>query len=428
MSFVISINTQEIDVTSLVILSQERSEAFDWTEFLYLEEHTVGYKRPVIESDITGFYRPFSGQVWWLVAAVVVVVPVSHTVLRWAYRQLPRRELHSKKSLASQQQRLTVSTDARDSIMWMLSALLAQSLPLTPPKGVVRVLTGLWLLLALILVTVYRSNLKAMLILPKINLPFDNLDQLTHTGIPVWVSLNSMLHAAAVNGEKNSTMGRFNSLINSVGKPNNVTQAIVDLIEGLQALAAPRSALVQILHSHFTRTGKCPTYLMSESFLKTNIGCLILPKYSSLKDQLDPIDTSGNTTTFSGKNYLEMLQEFAVPQLQARSDLAYVFVREDVASPGHRFLSDESVEEVLSNGVRNWREFGILNRMYHQGVVNAEECLKPISARLDSWRALSLEDFYGVFLVYCCGIGIASIKFMVELTLRRLPSLHISHA
>ncbi|MPC50291.1 Glutamate receptor ionotropic, delta-2 [Portunus trituberculatus] len=217
------------------------------------------------------------------------------------------------------------------------------TLPLTPPRGVVRILTGLWLLLALILVTVYRSNLKAMLILPKINLPFDNLDQLTHTEIPVWVSLNSMLHAAAVNGEKNSTMGRFNSLINSVGKPNNVTQAIVDLVAGRQALAAPRSALVQILHSLFTMTGKCSTYLMSESFLKTNIGCLILQKYSPLKDQLDPI-------------------------------------------------------------LRNLREFGILNRMYHRGVVNAEECLKSISAKLDdSWRALSLEDFYGVFLVYSCG-------------------------
>lgn len=62
----------------------------------------------------------------------------------------------------------------------------------------VRVLTGLWLLLALILVAVYRSNLKAMLILPKLNLPFDSVEELTRTSIPVWVSQSSLLHGAAL--------------------------------------------------------------------------------------------------------------------------------------------------------------------------------------------------------------------------------------
>lgn len=72
------------------------------------------------------------------------------------------------------------------------------ALPLRTPRGVVRVLTGVWLLLALILVTVYRSNLKAMLILPKLNLPFDSLEELSNTRIPVWVSLDSILHVAAL--------------------------------------------------------------------------------------------------------------------------------------------------------------------------------------------------------------------------------------
>ena len=54
---------QELDVTALLILSQERAEDFDWSEFLYIEEHSATYRRPVIESDIAGFYKPFSGQV-----------------------------------------------------------------------------------------------------------------------------------------------------------------------------------------------------------------------------------------------------------------------------------------------------------------------------------------------------------------------------
>ncbi len=44
-------------------------------------------------------------------------------------------------------------------------------------------------------------------------------------------------------------------------------------------------------------------------------------------------DASGNTTTVTGENYLKMLQEFAVPQLQARNDLANVFFQQDGAPP-----------------------------------------------------------------------------------------------
>lgn len=57
------ISKQEADITSLLILSYERAKIFDWTEYLYMEEHSVTYRRPVIESDIAGFYKPFSGEV-----------------------------------------------------------------------------------------------------------------------------------------------------------------------------------------------------------------------------------------------------------------------------------------------------------------------------------------------------------------------------
>ena len=63
------------------------------------------------------------------------------------------------------------------------------------------------------------------------------------------------------NGEKDSTMGRFNLLIHNVGKPYNVTRAIIDLAEGRQAMAVPRSALVQIMHSLFSQVTKhIPSY------------------------------------------------------------------------------------------------------------------------------------------------------------------------
>lgn len=54
---------------------------------------------------------------------------------------------------------------------------------------------GMWLLGTLVMCTLYRSNLKAMLILPKIRLPFDNLEELVEAGITLGIPEHSLLHA-----------------------------------------------------------------------------------------------------------------------------------------------------------------------------------------------------------------------------------------
>ncbi|MPC74944.1 hypothetical protein E2C01_069327 [Portunus trituberculatus] len=56
-----------------------------------------------------------------------------------------------------------------------------------------RVVTMTWLLACLIISTVYRSNLKAMLIQPIQRLPFSNLEELIETNIPCAVFENSTL-------------------------------------------------------------------------------------------------------------------------------------------------------------------------------------------------------------------------------------------
>ena len=52
----------------------------------------------------------------------------------------------------------------------------------------------LWLVGTLVVSSVYRSNLKAMLIIPKVNLPFDNLEELVEAGTPTMVIESSLLH------------------------------------------------------------------------------------------------------------------------------------------------------------------------------------------------------------------------------------------
>lgn len=53
--------------------------------------------------------------------------------------------------------------------------------------------------------------------------------------------------------EKDSVMGRFNTLLYHTENQNNVTWGIQHLNLGHHVLAGPRSALVQILHSYFSK-------------------------------------------------------------------------------------------------------------------------------------------------------------------------------
>ncbi|XP_068235170.1 uncharacterized protein [Palaemon carinicauda] len=202
-------------------------------------------------------------------------------------------------------QRLTPKNSALiSSGFWTLASILAQSSPRTASGGSVRVLSCIWLLMSFILATIYRSNLKAMLILPKVTLPFDNLEELTASGLPVWVAGGSVLHDAA-------------------------------------------------------KTGRCDTYAISENFLRTTITCLLMQKGSPWKAKLDPI----------------------IIQL---------------------------------------RESGILDHIYKRGVINSTECLKPAtSLGISHLRPMDLGDFYGVFMVYAGGVLAAAVSFAVEVASAR---------
>ena len=56
----------------------------------------------------------------------------------------------------------------------------------------------MWFMTSLIIATVYRSNLKAMLIMPRIQLPFDNLEELHQSQYPLYTVKTSATHRAIV--------------------------------------------------------------------------------------------------------------------------------------------------------------------------------------------------------------------------------------
>lgn len=59
-----------------------------------------------------------------------------------------------------------------------------------------RNLLGAWMLTAFIVGTVYKSNLMAMLIIPRLNLPFDSLESAVNSNIPLVAGKNTQINDA----------------------------------------------------------------------------------------------------------------------------------------------------------------------------------------------------------------------------------------
>ncbi|XP_063600698.1 uncharacterized protein LOC134776874 [Penaeus indicus] len=208
---------------------------------------------------------------------------------------------------------------------------------LVPSGTSVRVLWGMWLLAALIVGSVYRSNLKAMLILPKLRLPFDNLHELTQTDIPCFVPAGSALLHIILSAPPGSQLHKLHKQLRV---SNNVERVVQGIMDGQFAVFSSEHILNFVIHLTFSRTQSCPLYYASETFFGATSLSLAFPKGSPLKKKIDPI-------------------------------------------------------------LYNLQEFGILNKLYEDGVQNLRECLKQASS--NSLRSFDLIDFYGIFCVYLGG-------------------------
>lgn len=85
---------------------------------------------------------------------------------------------------------LEVDNNAEIFLLIVLMAIITGVL-WNPVGGLTRYIGGLWLLTALLLDTMYRSNLKAMLTIQRANIPFNNVEELADSNIPIAIYKDS---------------------------------------------------------------------------------------------------------------------------------------------------------------------------------------------------------------------------------------------
>ncbi|XP_042876135.1 glutamate receptor ionotropic, kainate 5-like [Penaeus japonicus] len=328
-----------------------RNSEVDFSEPLYMDTQVLSYKRPVLEADIAGFIKPYDTLIWILLTASMLVVLVAIAGIHVGEISLPKKRNGQGRAMA-----VPLSLERREpwqqrgesvwySFQWTIGSSLAQSIPWMPRGNALRVIAGLWLFSALIIGSVYRSNLKAMLILPKVRLPFDSMEELVETDIPCNVPKGRInKHSDPVRPQyapPGSLLSRLkDQLIDNVDKDTGVR----DLLKGANAIFIGKSIIEFIAHQTFSQTRTCPLYIASQTFFGATSLSLGFKKGSTLRAKVDPI-------------------------------------------------------------IRHLKEFGILDYLVRRETLYAKECLKQESllGSTVNLRPLKLVDFYGVLSLYGAG-------------------------
>ncbi|XP_068235944.1 glutamate receptor 2-like [Palaemon carinicauda] len=232
-----------------ITIEHSRLEVVEFSQTLFVDSWNLAYKRPELQSDISGFVKPFTMLLWSLIAAIMIAVFAGLFFVEYRHKKLR-------------------------TCKWY------------PSGDSVRLLSGLWLLMALIISTLYRSNLKAMLILPKIVLPFNNIQELVRSDIPLHVAQGSTLSRQIQNSLPGTSLHAIKNYPNQI-LSSDPLQVFADTLKGRNAVFVEALSILYGLHTTFAARRKCELYLGEEHFSTVVGQTLATPKGSPIKDQID---------------------------------------------------------------------------------------------------------------------------------------------
>ncbi|XP_042855746.1 glutamate receptor ionotropic, kainate 2-like [Penaeus japonicus] len=347
----------EADLSGVVLsVDAARSQVVDFSVPLFMDEQVLTYRRPVYESDLLGFIKPYTMQIWFMLLVTMGVVALVLFMTQLSNNIIQSRFGTKQKQDLEREAKQTVLGRLWNSAYLTLALLLCQSLPRMPRNNAMRVMGGLWLLSALIVSSVYRSNLKAMLILPKLRLPFDSMEELVETDIPTYVAEGTMLYHEITVAPPDSLLGRLRA--QSVSNLD-FSWAIQQLMMGRHASFTGRVVGQFVIHQIFEKTNSCPLYTAKETFWGATSIALAFPKGSPLKPKIDKI--------------LQRLIEFGIPE-----------------------------------------------HLYREQIQHLRKCqMDDFTRPSDALRPLDLGDFYGVFTVYAGGNLLSLLVFLSEVFIGR---------
>ncbi|XP_071548145.1 glutamate receptor ionotropic, kainate 5-like [Panulirus ornatus] len=354
-------------------ISLDRSRVADFSVPILSIDHTIFYARQEVSPDLLGFIKPFTASVWSLLALALVLVTFVTLLVQSLAPQRPNptktvARVHGRHDRVSSSPTHGASNSqpkpVREFWLWGFMIILGQVLFLRRLGGGVRVCVSVWMLASFILAAVYKGNLKAMLIVPKVDIPFDNLEDLAQQREFPWlIAKGSLVHSffqAAYQENPSSIMGQL-----WTHKASLLTTPSVVISKALAGNAGLYNRYTSIyrISKDFSQQGRCRFAVSRGGYMPVSYS-MGFPKGSTLKPTVDKL-------------------------------------------------------------INRLKEFGILEKFLSEGIGNATLCLTPKGGKqYTALRTLVVEDFMGIFSLYAAGMAIGVIMFLAELVHHRITLEH----
>ncbi|XP_063840053.1 glutamate receptor ionotropic, kainate glr-3-like isoform X2 [Scylla paramamosain] len=209
-------------------------------------------ERPRLRTDMAGFLKAFTLEVWLLTAMSILAISCATIVLVKAEGHVFGRVVKNAYS---------------HTILWVLKSVTQESSLWLPPHDAGRVLVTTWLLASLVFMSSYSGILTAMLTLPRIIIPIDSLADLVAQDDISWrLEGGSSLHQYFREAKSGVQLEVYQRL---GGTFKDCWEVREQVIAGKFVGLCDDTTIMKVMAWDFSTSGECHIYMARESIISS---------------------------------------------------------------------------------------------------------------------------------------------------------------
>ncbi|XP_059350480.1 glutamate receptor ionotropic, delta-2-like [Daphnia carinata] len=200
---------KEVDISTLCIVpTLERTQHMEFSYPVAIESFKLLVPKPGEESRLFGPVRPFQYSTWGCLLISLISVLVVFTVFAWYYscwNSLPTDHGHGAWEI--------LSAKLGNYTMYIASTCTNQGQAINVPQHSFRILAGVWLLAATVLVNCYSGTLMSSLTLTKFKATINSLEDLAASKeLTMTASANSVMAETMLNAHSSALKAIGNAM------------------------------------------------------------------------------------------------------------------------------------------------------------------------------------------------------------------------
>ncbi|KAG7156398.1 Glutamate receptor-like 19 [Homarus americanus] len=272
---------QEVELAiAPFFVTDQREMVCDFSDPVYIDHQSILMVRPQIQSDLSGFFKPFTSQVWILVLmSLVLVIAAMNSVVRCEARIFHIQHTSTCSKIT----------------LWVIKALSQESSEWLPKKDGGRLIVTTWLLASLVFMSSYSGILTAMLTVPRVTIPIDSLEDLvSQTDLPWRLEAASMMYSFFEESEED--IGR-KVFAEKVGTFQDCWAARQNIASGEFAAICDSTTMMKAMSWDF----RCHLYISREKAYSNGILSIAFKTKSRYLSQVNKILAHLKETGHLGK-------------------------------------------------------------------------------------------------------------------------------